>query len=44
MFDNDNNFSLISLTILITCLLDNVWILREECIITSEGQTYVHLI
>ena len=42
MFDNDNNFSLISLTILITCLLDNVWILRGECIITSEGQTYVH--
>ena len=37
MFDNDNNFSLISLSILITCLLDNVWILKGECIITSNG-------
>ena len=31
VLDNDNNFSLISLTILITCLLDNVWILMGEC-------------
>ena len=30
VLDNDNNF-LISLTILITCLLDNVWILMGEC-------------
>ena len=29
VLDNDNNFSLISLTILITCLLDNVWM--GEC-------------
>ena len=27
VFDQDNNFYLISLSILITCLLDNVWIL-----------------
>ena len=28
--DQDNNFYLISLNILITCLLDNVWILQGE--------------
>ena len=28
--DQDNNFYLISLCILITCLLDNVWILQGE--------------
>ena len=27
VLDRDNNFNLISLSILITCLLDNVWIL-----------------
>ena len=30
MLDQDNNFYLISLSILITCLLDNVWILQGE--------------
>ena len=28
--DQDNNFYLISLNILITCLLDNVWMLWRE--------------
>ena len=27
VLDRDNNFNLISLSILITCSLDNVWIL-----------------
>ena len=27
MFDQDNNFNLINLSFLITCLLNNVWIL-----------------
>ena len=30
MLDQDNNFYLISLSILITCLLDNLWILLGE--------------
>ena len=30
MLDQDNNFYLISLSILITCLLDKVWILLGE--------------
>ena len=30
MFDQDNNFYLISLSILVTCLLDNVWILKGD--------------
>ena len=30
MFDQDNNFYLINLSILVTCLLDNVWILQGE--------------
>ena len=30
MFDQDNNFNLINLNILITCLLNNVWILYAE--------------
>ena len=30
MLDQDNNFNLISLSILITCLLDKVWILLGE--------------
>ena len=30
MLDQNNNFYLISLSILITCLLDNVWILLGE--------------
>ena len=40
MLDQDNNFHLISLSILITCLLDNVWILLRYhyTFITSESQ------
>ena len=30
MLDQDNNFYLISLSILVTFFLDNVWILLEE--------------
>ena len=30
MLDQDNNYYLISLNILITCLLDNVWISLKE--------------
>ena len=30
MLDQDNNFNLISLNILITCLLDNIRILQGE--------------
>ena len=30
MLDQNNNFYLISLSILITCLLDNIWILLGE--------------
>ena len=30
MLDQDNNLYLICLSILITCLLDNVWILQGE--------------
>ena len=30
MLDQDNNFYLISLSILMTCLLDNLWILWGE--------------
>ena len=30
VLDQDNNLYLISLSILITCLLDNVWILKGE--------------
>ena len=30
MLDQDHNFYLISLIILSTCFLDNVWILKEE--------------
>ena len=30
VLDQDNNFYLISLSILMTCLLDNVWILQGE--------------
>ena len=30
VLDQDTNFDLISLGILITCLLDNVWILQGE--------------
>ena len=30
MLDQDNNFYMISLSILITCLSGNVWILKRE--------------
>ena len=30
MLDQDNNFQLMSLSILITCLLDNMWIVLGE--------------
>ena len=30
MLNQENNFYLISLSILITCLLGNVWILKEK--------------
>ena len=30
MLDQDDNFYLISLSILVTCLKDNVWILYEK--------------
>ena len=30
MLDRDNNFHLISLSILVTCLQDDVWILQGE--------------
>ena len=33
--DQDSNFYLINLSILITCVLDNVWILYEEVICQS---------
>ena len=35
VLDQDDNFNLISLSILITCLLDNVWILWGE--VTSQS-------
>ena len=35
MLDQDNNFFLISLSILITCLLSNVWILLGKVICSS---------
>ena len=30
MLDQDENFDMITLSILITCLLDNVWIYHKE--------------
>ena len=38
MSDQDNNFYLISLSILMTCLLDNVW---RSCMLTTTGSLKV---
>ena len=46
VLDQDNNFYLISLSILITCLLDNLWILLGEVTCKSflgvEGLNSIH--
>ena len=42
MLDQDNNFNLIHLSILITCLLDSEWILKGE--VTCESLVGVIII
>ena len=39
MLDQDNNFYLISMSILVTCSLENVWLLKGKFfkLITSES-------
>ena len=42
--NQDNNFYLISLSILITCLLDNVWIDRETLRVNQNWELKVNLL
>ena len=43
MLDQDNNFYLISLNILITCLLDNVWAAPDTSI-KEKRLNYIFLL